>query len=141
MSTIMIRSRKRSPVYACAGTPRAHLSNRSPTIARVAEWQTRTAQDRMGKPVEVRLLSRAVTRGRQRAYQQLLGSITAGYFAPPLLLAAQPAFIRSESLFRPAAVSAPFLFAEAFFFPPVFLLAAQRAFISCESFLRPAGVN
>ena len=25
--------------------------------AHVAEWQTRTAQDRMGKPVEVRLLS------------------------------------------------------------------------------------
>ena len=24
-------------------------------------WQTRTAQDRMGKPVEVRVLSRAVT--------------------------------------------------------------------------------
>ena len=28
--------------------------------AHVAEWQTRTAQDRMGKPVEVRLLSRAL---------------------------------------------------------------------------------
>jgi hypothetical protein len=26
-------------------------------LAHVAEWQTRTAQDRMGKPVEVRLLS------------------------------------------------------------------------------------
>jgi hypothetical protein len=25
--------------------------------AHVAEWQTRTAQDRMGQPVEVRLLS------------------------------------------------------------------------------------
>ena len=30
-----------------------------PSLARVAEWQTRTAQDRMGQPVEVRVLSRA----------------------------------------------------------------------------------
>jgi hypothetical protein len=27
------------------------------SIAHVAEWQTRTAQDRMGQPVEVRVLS------------------------------------------------------------------------------------
>ena len=92
-------------------------------------WQTRTAQDRMGKPVEVRLLSRAAARlDRSR------------YF-PPFLLAAQRAFINSESLFRPAGVREPFFLGEAFFVPPAFLLAAQRAFISCESFLRPAGVS
>ena len=59
----------------------------------------------------------------------------------PLLLAAQRAFISSESLFRPAGVSAPFFRLEAFGFPPAFLLAAQRAFISRESFLRPASVS
>src|SRR5437588_3239579 len=63
------------------------------------------------------------------------------YFALDFLLAAQRAFIRSESLLRPAAVSAPLFFAGAFFVPPAFLLAAQRAFISWESFLRPAGVS
>ena len=63
------------------------------------------------------------------------------YFAPAFLLAAQRAFINSESLLRPAGVSAPFFRPEAFFIPPAFLLAAQRAFISCESFLRPAGVS
>jgi hypothetical protein len=62
------------------------------------------------------------------------------YFAP-LLLAAQRAFISSESLLRPAGVSAPFFRLEAFGFPPAFLLAAQRSFISWESFLRPAGVS
>ena len=60
------------------------------------------------------------------------------YFEPAFLLAAQRAFISSESLFRPAAVSTPFFRLEAFGFPPAFLLAAQRAFISWESFLRPA---
>jgi hypothetical protein len=64
------------------------------------------------------------------------------YFEPALLLAAQRALIRSESLFRPAAVSAPLLPPLAFFMPaPALLLAAQRAFISSESFLRPAGVS
>jgi len=63
------------------------------------------------------------------------------YFEPAFLLAAQRAFISSESLFRPAAVSAPLFRLEAFGFAPAFLLAAQRAFISWESFLRPAGVS
>ena len=85
----------------------------------------------MGKPVEVRLLSRAVT----------LAALDRRYFPPVLLLAAQRAFINSESLFRPAAVSVPRFLAEAFFVPPALLLAAQRAFINCESFLRPAGVS
>jgi|GEM_PF-3565625 len=51
------------------------------------------------------------------------------YFPPDFLLAAQRAFISSESRLRPAGVSAPFFRVEAFV-PPVFLLAAQRAFIS-----------
>jgi hypothetical protein len=63
------------------------------------------------------------------------------YFPPVLLLAAQRAFMRSESLLRPAAVSVPFFRADAFCIPPAFLLAAHRAFINWESFLRPAGVS
>ena len=68
-------------------------------------------------------------------------AIAVTYFEPPFLRAAQRAFISSESLFRPAGVSAPFFRVEAFCFPPAFLLAAQRAFISRESFLRPAAVS
>ena len=83
----------------------------------------------MGKPVEVRLLSRAAA------------PLDSGRYFPPFLLAAQRALINSESLFRPAGVRAPLFLVEAFFVPPAFLLAAQRAFISCESFLRPAGVS
>jgi hypothetical protein len=71
----------------------------------------------------------------------MLVAIIVAYFEPAFLLAAQRAFINSESLFRPAGVSAPLFRAEAFFVPPAFLLAAQRAFISSESFLRPAGVS
>ena len=63
------------------------------------------------------------------------------YFEPAFLLAAQRAFISSESLLRPAGVRAPFFRVEAFCFPPALLLAAHRAFISWESFLRPAGVS
>ena len=66
---------------------------------------------------------------------------TGAYFFEPLLLAAQRAFISSESLLRPAGVSAPLFRPEAFGFPPAFLRAAQRAFINWESFLRPAGVS
>jgi hypothetical protein len=69
-------------------------------------------------------------------------AVTAGtYFAPAFLLAAQRAFISSESLFRPAGVSAPFFRLEDFCLCPALLLAAQRAFISWESFLLPAGVS
>ena len=64
-----------------------------------------------------------------------------GYFAPDFLLAAQRAFISSDSLLRPAGVSAPFFLAGVPFLPDAFLLAAQRAFINWESFLRPAGVS
>ena len=66
---------------------------------------------------------------------------TEGAYLEPFLLAAQRAFMSSESLFRPAGVSAPLFRLEAFCVPPAFLLAAQRAFISWESFLRPAGVS
>jgi hypothetical protein len=71
----------------------------------------------------------------------MLVATAVAYFEPAFLLAAQRAFISSESLLRPAGVSAPFFRPEAFCFPPAFLLAAQRAFISWESFLRPAGVS
>ncbi len=71
----------------------------------------------------------------------MLVATAVAYFAPAFLLAAQRAFISSESRFRPAGVSAPFFRLEAFCVPPAFLLAAQRAFISWESFLRPAGVS
>ncbi len=100
----------------------------------------------MGQPVEVRVLSRAVTLVGQptlrstRNRPMLVGTAVA-YFELAFLLAAQRAFISSESLFRPAGVSAPCFRVEAFCFPPAFRLAAQRAFISWESFLRPAGVS
>jgi hypothetical protein len=66
----------------------------------------------------------------------------AGYLDPAFLRAAQRAFMSSDSLFRPAAVSAPLFFAggDAFLLAP-FLLAAQRAFINWESLRRPAGVS
>src|SRR4030095_1689870 len=72
---------------------------------------------------------------------RMLVATAVAYFEPVFLLAAQRAFISSESLFRPAAVSTPFFRLDPFCFPPAFLLAAQRAFISWESFLRPAGVS
>ncbi len=84
----------------------------------------------MGKPVEVRVLSRAVKR-----------ILRADYLDPAFLLAAQRAFISSESFLRPAGVRVPFFLTLAVFVPPAFLLAAQRAFINWESFLRPAGVS
>ena len=109
-------------------------------------WQTRTAQDRMGQPVEVRVLSRAVTlivqpSLRSASHRPMLVATGVAYLEPAFLLAAQRAFISSESLLRPAGVSTPFLRLAGFCFPPAFLLAAQRAFISWESFLRPAGVS
>jgi hypothetical protein len=99
----------------------------------------------MGRPVEVRVLSRAVTLAvrptlRPTSNPQMLLA-TEGAYLEPFLLAAQRAFMSSESLFRPAAVSAPLFRLEAFCVPPAFLLAAQRAFISWESFLRPAAVS
>src|SRR5438874_5764148 len=75
------------------------------------------------------------------SYDRPLVATAVAYFAPAFLLAAQRAFISSESRFRPAGVSAPFFRLEAVCVPPAFLLAAQRAFISWESFLRPAGVS
>lgn len=66
---------------------------------------------------------------------------TAIPYFPDFLLAAQRAFISSESLRRPAGVSAPRFCLVVFCVPPAFLRAAQRAFISWESFLRPAAVS
>ena len=83
----------------------------------------------MGKPVEVRVLSRAVKR------------ILRADYLDAFLLAAHRAFISSESFLRPAGVRVPFFLALAVFVPPAFLRAAQRAFINWESFLRPAGVS
>ena len=112
-------------------------------------WQTRTAQDRMGKPVEVRVLSRAVLWSPRQPYlkaksyrQAPLPLLLLNYLRPEALRrAAQRAFINCESLLRPAAVSPPFFAEPAAFVPPDFLLAAQRAFISSDSFLRPAAVS
>jgi hypothetical protein len=64
-----------------------------------------------------------------------------GYFDPDFLLAAQRAFISSESFLRPAGVSVPFFLTGVVFLPAALLLAAQRAFINWDSFLRPAGVS
>jgi hypothetical protein len=102
----------------------------------------------MGKPVEVRVLSRAAF-GSPRPYlgEKTIGGrpipvVLVGYLRPAALRrAAQRAFINCESLLRPAGVSPPFFAAGAFFVAPPFLLAAQRAFISSESFFRPAGVS
>jgi hypothetical protein len=98
----------------------------------------------MGKPVEVRVLSRAVTHpgfSQVANTDPTMPAWKAGYFEA-LLLAAQRAFISSDSLFRPAGVSAPFFLAGGdAFLPAPFLLAAQRAFINRESFLLPAGVS
>jgi hypothetical protein len=71
----------------------------------------------------------------------MLGGAAVAYFELAFLRAAHRAFISSESLFRPAGVSAPLLRLDAFCLPPAFLLAAQRAFINRESFFRPAGVS
>ena len=103
----------------------------------------------MGKPVEVRVLSRAElgflptgpypevkTIGKPRTSIILPDYLRAAFFR-----AAQRAFINCESLLRPAGVSPPFFAEGAFFVPAVFLLAAQRAFISSESFRRPAAVS
>ena len=103
----------------------------------------------MGKPVEVRVLSRAVPGSPYRSClesekhrQAPIPVYIADYLRPAaLLLAAQRAFISWESLLRPAGVSPPFFAAGAAFVPAAFLLVAQRAFINSESFLRPAGVS
>ena len=67
------------------------------------------------------------------------------YFFPAAFRrAAQRAFMDSESLRRPAAVSPRFFFPGAFVVgaaPPALRLAAQRAFIDSESFRRPAAVK
>ena len=104
----------------------------------------------MGKPVEVRVLSRAVLGfslptdliyKRKGLGKPPIPVALIDYLRPDFLRAAQRAFINCESLFRPAGVSPPFFAEGAVFVPAVFLLAAQRAFMSSESFLRPAAVS
>jgi hypothetical protein len=102
----------------------------------------------MGKPVEVRVLSRAVVLVSQGPYlkAKTLGKLPISvvlidYLRAVFLRAAQRAFINCESLLRPAGVSPPFFAEGAAFVPADFLRAAQRAFISSESFLRPAAVS
>jgi hypothetical protein len=103
----------------------------------------------MGKPVEVRVLSRAelgfLATGLYPEVKTIgkppTSIILLDYLRAPFLRAAQRAFINCESLLRPAGVSPPFFAEGAFFVPAVFLLAAQRAFISSESFRRPAAVS
>jgi hypothetical protein len=101
----------------------------------------------MGKPVEVRVLSRAVLCFRALLFlnepiSKLPILVTlSDYLRGAFRRAAQRAFINCESLLRPAAVSPPFFPEGAALVPPDFLLAAQRAFMSSESFLRPAAVS
>ena len=101
----------------------------------------------MGKPVEVRVLSRAVLDPATYLEAKTIGKlripvILICYLRPAAFRrAAQRAFINCDSLLRPAAVSPPFFAEGAAFVPAVFLLAAQRALMSSESFLRPAGVS
>ena len=99
----------------------------------------------MGRPVEVRVLSRAVT----FVAEQTLRSIgrcpvllaTGGAYLPDFLLAAQRAFISCESLLRPAAVSWPFLLVEALAGAAAGVprVLAQRARAAAESFALVAG--
>src|SRR5438552_3413778 len=91
----------------------------------------------MGQPVEVRVLSRAVTLVVQPTLRStsncpMFVATAVAYFAPAFLLAAQRAFISWESLLRPAGVCCPFLLAGAA--PPVPRVLAQRARAAAESF-------
>ena len=101
----------------------------------------------MGQPVEVRVLSRAVTLVAQatlKVYRQLpdVGSDRSCYFEPAFLLAAQRAFISWESFLRPAGVSWPFLLAGLLAgaaATPAPRLLAQRARAAAASFALVAG--
>jgi hypothetical protein len=113
-------------------------------------WQTRTAQDRMGQPVEVRVLSRAdlasigwclVSRlfsEKARINQQSQRPVPKSTHYLPLffLLAAHRAFINWESRFRPAGVIPPFFAAGVPFVWP--LIFAQRALAAAASLARVA---
>ena len=112
----------------------------------------------MGKPVEVRVLSRAIVKldhsnaglalpftsfsGRRQAAMR---SVTVSYFfAAAFLLAAQRAFINWESFLRPAGVIPRFFLAEAAFIPAFILAqraraaAASLAFVAADTWRRPA---
>jgi hypothetical protein len=88
----------------------------------------------MGKPVEVRVLSRAVLAAQQERKRCQFELTT--YLCAAFLLAAQRAFISWESLFRPAAVMPPFFLARVVFLPA--LIFAQRALAAAASFARVA---
>jgi hypothetical protein len=88
----------------------------------------------MGKPVEVRVLSRAVLAEQEERRAVSSNGLT--YFFAAFLLAAQRAFISWESLFRPAAVIPPFFLAGVVFLPAFSF--AQRALAAAASFARVA---
>src|SRR5881227_2765790 len=82
----------------CAGCADKSASLRQFFELTWRNWQTRTAQDRMGQPVEVRVLSRAVTLVVQPTLRStsncpMLVATAVAYFEPAFLLAAQRAFI------------------------------------------------
>ena len=96
----------------------------------------------MGQPVEVRVLSRAVTLVVQPTLRStsncpMLVATAVAYFEPAFLLAAQRAFISWESFLRPAGVSCPFFLVGAA--PPVPRLLAQRARAAAASFALVVG--
>jgi hypothetical protein len=99
----------------------------------------------MGKPVEVRVLSRAVTDvdgfelviALRRARDKLSRDVAPYLCAAAFLLAAQRAFISWESFLLPAGVSPPFFFLGVATFLPALILA-QRALVAAASFARVA---
>ena len=105
----------------------------------------------MGKPVEVRVLSRAIVSlrhtgvyltsfsrqsRRQRERRSANSNRLIYFFAAAFLRAAQRAFISWESRFRPAGVIPPF-FAAGVVFVPAFSFA-QRALAAAASLARVA---
>jgi hypothetical protein len=88
----------------------------------------------MGKPLEVRVLSRAVLLDRVPGTEPSVRIDLFTYLPAALLLAAQRAFISWESLLRPAGVIPPFFLARVVFLPA--LILAQRALAEAASFAR-----
>src|SRR5436190_1295212 len=101
----------------------------------------------MGKPVEVRVLSRAVLDPATYLEAKTIGKlripvILVRYLRPAAFRRAGPrALINCDSLFRSAAVRSPFFAEGAAFVPAVFLLASQAGLMDSQSFLRPTRVS
>jgi hypothetical protein len=98
----------------------------------------------MGKPVEVRVLSRAMADAygvelviALRRVRDKLSRDVAAYLFAAFLLAAQRAFISWDSFLLPAGVSPPFFFLGAAPFLPALILA-HRALVAAASFARVA---